>query len=228
METIISVIAKDSPTEKVRQELDMLTDVHTCIRKGDEQPADFVSRFKGAVARYVNHTAGIDESTSRQFAVMLIRNAQLTADNANTVSLQLVMLSQAKEKAVKTVRIELPLQSVTELTKTSSISEASSSEGTTELKKDVRISVRSALDAAVKKAASAVNVDTVMFSLDEAIDAVAQVKLELSDIAHARGSMLGKHTAADAHMEDRRTADIKSRTRCRACKKIGHWFQDRE
>lgn len=93
IESIISIIAKDSPTEKVRQELELLTGVHTCVRKSDEQPADYVNRFKGAVARYVNHTAGIDESTSRKFAVMLIRNAQLTSDTANAVSVQLVMLS---------------------------------------------------------------------------------------------------------------------------------------
>ena len=115
---------------------------------------------------------------------------------------------------MKTVRIELPLQSVTELMKTSSISEASFSEGTTELEKYVGISVQSALDATVKKAASSINVDKVMFSLDEAIEAVAQVKLELSDIAPACKSMIGKRTAAAAFMEDGRTADIKSRTRC--------------
>lgn len=75
VEDVILIIAKDNPTEKVRQELDLLTTVQTCVRKGDERPAEVVNRFKGAISRYVNHTAGIDESTSRQFAVMLIRNA---------------------------------------------------------------------------------------------------------------------------------------------------------
>ena len=70
----------------------MLTGVQTFIRKDEEQLADFMNRFKGAFARDVNHPAGSDESTSRQFAVMLIRNAQLVADTANLVILQLVML----------------------------------------------------------------------------------------------------------------------------------------
>lgn len=74
---IISVIAKDSPTEIIRQELDMLTEIHKCVRKLNEQPVDFVNRFKRAVARYFNHTTGINDNTSRQFADMLIRNANV-------------------------------------------------------------------------------------------------------------------------------------------------------
>ena len=93
----------------------------------------------------------------------------------------------------------------------------------------MRASVRAALDSVVKKAAGTFSVEAIMFSLDEAFDAVSQVKLELTQSSlPVRGTMLGKRSADDVEAEDKRLNEIKAHTRCRACKKVGHWFQDRE
>lgn len=55
-EGIITAIAEDSPSEVVRIELELLTEIHNCLWKIIKVPSTFFNCFNGAVVRYMNHT----------------------------------------------------------------------------------------------------------------------------------------------------------------------------
>lgn len=232
IEDIISVIAKDSATEKVRQELALLTAIHGCTRNEEEQPSDFVNRFKGAVAMYVNHTGRMDDATNRQFCIMLIRNAQLPADTGNSVTLQLVMLSQSKNQKSNNVSIEMQSNDLKNLINIFTRTESSASQSATVLDPATKERISSLFSNALQKNQNEIGMNTVMFTLDDAFDAVSQVKLENTDSTSVpvpiRSSMLGKRNLDQMLSEEDRLKELKSRTKCRACRKIGHWYDDRE
>lgn len=115
IEGIISVIAQDSATERVNRELQLVTDIHKCTRNHEESPSVFDNRFNGAVARYVNHTSRMDNNTSRMFAIMLVRNANLTADTATSVSLQLSVMAQGRSNADENNSLPMSVDDVKKL-----------------------------------------------------------------------------------------------------------------
>lgn len=49
----------------------------------------FVNRFDGAVGKYINHTGNTDDQNGEQWAVLLIKNANLTPDTRKAVTFQL-------------------------------------------------------------------------------------------------------------------------------------------
>lgn len=224
IESIISVIARDSPTEKVRQELDLLTDVHNCVRERNEQRKDFVNRFQGAVARYFNYTASISDSTSRQFAVILSRNSHLTADTANAVNLQLAMLSQSRDKDEQFARIEMSKSMVSKLLNTPWLANDEETTCHEELSEETRRMIRSAL----KKERGSSDTDPIMFTLQEAVDARAQFKLNIAKDTLPQTSLLGKRFDSPAGPSEIPRNKRKLHTKYHACGKIGHWLQDRE
>lgn len=67
----------------------MITDIHACQRKDGETPNEFSTRFEGMVARYSNHTGHLSDDSNRQFAVLSIHNARLTADTFNALTFRL-------------------------------------------------------------------------------------------------------------------------------------------
>lgn len=89
VESIINIIAKESPTDKLRQEVELLTAIHNCERESKESPAEYVVRFNSALARYANQSGSIDQRASRQFATLMIKNAKLSPDTLNSVMFQL-------------------------------------------------------------------------------------------------------------------------------------------
>lgn len=126
------------------------------------------------------------------------------------------------------MKVEVPMEYLKKLLRTSSMENESETGVINELDESTRETLRATFESALTNAGSFLSVESIMFSLDEAIDAVAQVKLDVKDMLTPRGTMLGKRAAFDTYSEESRNQDLKSRTRCRACKKIGHWFQDRE
>ena len=86
---IINIIAKESPTEILRMEVDLLTGIQTCVRNRKECPHSFANRFNGTVAKYVNETTKRKDLTSKQFAITLLRTASLNPVTLNAFMFQL-------------------------------------------------------------------------------------------------------------------------------------------
>lgn len=220
---IINVIARDSPAEKINRELGLLTDVHTCVRGAGEEAAVYANRFNGAVARYVNHTNSMDGNTSHQFAAMLIRNARLSLDTTNSVSLQIVMMAHNKMDVEADVNVCLKLSDLKCL--------LSSVKGV-QVSANFTSRVQNVLERAIDRCGSKKNQESTHFTLEEAIQANSQVKIRgesSEDPSNSQCSLLGKRSTREDSMDTPRRYidDIKQRTRCHVCKEIGHWVRDR-
>lgn len=87
--TIIETVAKDSDTEKINREAKMLGKIKQCVRNKSETTEAFANRFDGGVARYITHTVNTDDRNGKQWAVLLIQNANLTPDTGNEGTFQL-------------------------------------------------------------------------------------------------------------------------------------------
>ena len=115
VESIIDVIAKQSTTELVRMEVDLLSDIQKCIRKQGESPHNCANRFAGTVARYVNQTTKLTELSSRQFAVTMLRNAKLTPDTLNGLIFQLTYKIDVNSRLCRFLNLEVTLDTANKL-----------------------------------------------------------------------------------------------------------------
>lgn len=105
IETIISIIAKDTPTDQVKNELEYLTNIYKCTRRLGELLSSFVCRFKRCVAQYTVRTGLLKESTDRQVGMLLIQSTHLSTDTMTSVTSQISSVN-ATDKAPK---LEVPL-----------------------------------------------------------------------------------------------------------------------
>lgn len=83
IEQILNVIASETPTEQIRREVDLPTDTYDCKWKPLENPSSFANRFSAAVARYSFECSNLNPAVDRYFAVMILRNANLSDDTLN-------------------------------------------------------------------------------------------------------------------------------------------------
>lgn len=94
VEGIIEVIAKESEVDKLRREVELLSEIHSCSRYDSEKPSKYVVRISSALERYINQTGIIDPKVSRQLATLMIQNANLTADTLTSIIFQLSNMYQ--------------------------------------------------------------------------------------------------------------------------------------
>lgn len=106
VQTIIDLISKESINDKVARQVQLLADIQNCKRRTGEPPSDFSERFMSAVARYCVYTGALNESESRQFAVMMIKNAMLSPETQANFIIQLTSITNSGAKS-KTTNIML-------------------------------------------------------------------------------------------------------------------------
>lgn len=87
VESILNAIAKDSAVEKFRREVDLLTQIQNSRKEDGENTAGFTARFTAAVATYSNQNSLLTAYTSRQFAILMLRDAGLSPDIMNSLLL---------------------------------------------------------------------------------------------------------------------------------------------
>ena len=107
VQEIINIIAKDTPSERVRREVELLSNIQTCVRSELQTPEQFANRFNAAVARFSNQTDTLTSRESKLFAVLLIRNAKLTSDSLNALTLQLT--TPTKEATIGVNEVSIPI-----------------------------------------------------------------------------------------------------------------------
>lgn len=89
VDAIIDTIAKDTLNEAVVREVEFLSNIQLFQRGNTETVPTFVNRYKNAIARYVNQTSQLSEFENRQFAIIMLRNTNLSSNTMNTVTFQL-------------------------------------------------------------------------------------------------------------------------------------------
>lgn len=97
VEKVISFIEKDTPTEFVFREVDMLTEIHSCVKKPHETTAKFANRFNETVARYAVHSGELDAGMDRQLAVLMLKNFKLTIHTMNALTFKLTIMENTEK-----------------------------------------------------------------------------------------------------------------------------------
>lgn len=219
MESIIETIAKDTPNEAVMREVELLSNIQLCQRNNTETVPEFVGRYKGAVARYVNQTAELTEFANRQFAIIMLRNAKLASNTMNTVTFQITTKASSVENTHKEIEISLSEEEADYIKKVLSDEEHPANDHKKEIMKKMT------------KAAKRVSERTgCVFNMEEAAQSLSQVKSEdISEVVIPQTrTMLGKRTNQFTQ-KDRgdRIQRMKAESKCRGCGEYGHWFRDR-
>lgn len=80
---IIGSMASVTPTDVIRMEFEVLSQIISCKGNVGETPAEYTNRFNGALASYVNLKSTLNTGTSFRFTVMMLRNANMSPDTLN-------------------------------------------------------------------------------------------------------------------------------------------------
>lgn len=113
LEKIISIVARDTPVDRVTRMVRLNTQVHRCIRKDTESIKTYINRFKAPALAYLNLTrSGQDSSDSQVFAMTLILNAKLPTQTFSNLISSIINTVSAKKgsdngkTAIKTDRLK--------------------------------------------------------------------------------------------------------------------------
>lgn len=88
-EKIIETIISDSPAERISREVEMLGVIYECSRRKNQSMSQYWSMYEDAVARYVPHSGHNEDQDGRQWAILSISTAALTADTTKSITFQL-------------------------------------------------------------------------------------------------------------------------------------------
>lgn len=170
VDSFLDPIAKDTPSEKVRMELNCLGNIYSCKRKHGESFSSFISRFKGCVVRFAIRSPDLNEGGRRYFGMLLTQNLKLSPDTSNYVTFQISSNMDAVLYSLHKVRI-LKLDAERILTDSTLYSNIYCSER--------RNQINEAMDRIASKNASTLRTRTVYcFGLKHVAEIVAQLKFE--------------------------------------------------
>lgn len=88
--------------------------MYDCKRGKEKSSSTYVNRFNGTVARYVNEIGKLRLHASKQFAITMLRNENLTSDTMNTVTFQLTTQLSLKDSTA--ARADVDRTSIENLT----------------------------------------------------------------------------------------------------------------
>lgn len=204
---ILNIIAKDTPEDMVKREVDALTKIHSCERKPAETPSQYASRFCGAVARYHNESGNIGHVMDRQFAILMLRNAKLSQDTFNSIVLR---LNTVAEKSV--VRHD-HIVVITEhfLDNLSKVLSGSMND----------VLIDDCVDQVDKLKKRIKVTKSLNFTTQDVSSALSQV--DERNAPSTMTSMIGKRFEK---IQERGAKRGRSEFPCRVCGKIGHWYRD--
>lgn len=223
---IMSILATESPTEKIQREVELVSDIQSCKRKPSESPDVFATRYKTCVARYVNQSTAANRGDDQQWAVMLLRNAMLTPDTLNAITFQLTAGATSANRKSPTVALDAALvksvaASIAAIEPGSEV--LASAVVTESLREQCRAILASAELSLVNTAPT--------ITLEDALAALRKVRVATYIEKRAPiTTMLASNVDTQRNGVDpkkRRFDDLKKITPCFGCGRVGHWFKDR-
>lgn len=228
VEALLTLIATETPTEKVQREVEMLNEIQTCKRRPSETADVFANRYKACIARYVNQTTVSSPGSDKQWAVMLLRNAMLSPDTLNAITFQLTTGASTSSSRDHTMSIDATKVQVA-MDAIVTITEADDMDAAKQILSDVKPLCMSMLASAKR----ALQNSSPTITLADALAALRQVKISTAgDHRRAPAATMMTRTidarAQDPAAKRRRIDDLKKGTLCFGCGKPGHWFKDRK
>lgn len=229
---ILSVIAKDTASERIRIEVELLTDIISCTLGPTEIPADFANMYMSTVARCANHNGMLPDSAHRQFSVLLLRNAVLSPDTINALTFQ---LTNKGSHEVHKVDINISVSDEEARKLLSTINE--SSNGCSPSGESNHLFVCHYIERALNDFESVKDDTYTSINLEKTVAALSQVRIHGTDATISQDkshnplktSMLGKRQFPEDSNSKRNDyiKKLKSDDPCCICKKKGHWWKDR-
>lgn len=107
-ESIIEIITRDAPSEMIKREIDLLTEIYSCTRTNGEKPLMYATRFSSTLTQYINVTGPTDDRSSHQFAALLLQNSNLTPDTFNSVMFQISAMAARRLNDKETQNLNVP------------------------------------------------------------------------------------------------------------------------
>lgn len=198
------------------------------MKRGDNESMEmYVNRFDACVAKYVHQKDIRSAQDYQQWALLLIQNAKMTPDSRNSLTFQLTsgaaIHNHIKTSVTMTGDIELAKKAVKAISKAADTGADADAAGAIE---EVQQIIKD-IELAIKKAEQQ-TVPAISFA--DAIVAIKQIKVTPKPISVSTmlAGQTGRASVDGPTRSIRKNSikDLKARTRCRACGKMGHWFRD--
>lgn len=106
---ILDTIESETASEKIQREVSLLNDIHQCSRTKKETPEAYANRFDAKVARYVPQRSDRNSYNDPQWALLLIQNANSSADTRHSLTFQLTTGAAMRKDTPSTAKVDLPL-----------------------------------------------------------------------------------------------------------------------
>lgn len=225
IEKLLTAIAYETPSERIQREVAMLTDIHGCKRDEYEDTESYANKFEALVAKYVHQKNRRSPSDDQQWALLLLQNANLTADTLNSITFQLTAGAAMRKPNHSSMSVQVLVSDVQILNDALRLTR---NEVTTEARNAAIITLQHHFDDLKKRAEETTKTETPTISFSEAVCALKQVHITPKN----KGSMIATNLAEPGITKTirkrSRIDEIKARTKCMACGRQGHWFKDND
>lgn len=225
IEAIINTIARETPNEKIQREVTLLTDIHKCRRSPKETAEAYACRFESNVAKYVHQKSVRSARDDQQWALLMIQNANLSADTYNALTFQLTTMAAHDHAAKKTKTFaEIDTQTCKKVIETIKAVEQAPNMG--EVRKIFQENIEH-LATLRKRTNEAEEAESPTIQFSDAVAALRQAHVDTSSPVSTMLATQSTQPQAQRPAKRSRIDELKERTKCLACGNKGHWFKDR-
>lgn len=105
-ESLVDLIATESPTYNIQCEVEMISAIQTFKRKHHETPEVFENLYKISISLYINQSTLSHRGDDQQWAVMILRNAIITPDMLNAITFQLTAASSIAKQQDHSITLD--------------------------------------------------------------------------------------------------------------------------
>eukprot|EP00171_Calliarthron_tuberculosum_P004903 IDg4903t1 len=252
---IVELVGQDTPIEATNRILSAYNKMHGCIRRSDELPSKFATRFRGLASEYI--ALAVTSSTDKEsqlIGMILLENAKLDENTNNAIEIQLVTQSKQRKKDTPAANLKFSLELRNYLVeKLEELAKTTDSEPRLRNKVDLA----KAIADVASELSSLENQEHANptqeesaghhILLEDVFNALSSlsstptitgttIKTKVDKLSQQMSSMLTKRRLDNlrgtpmqndtSDSKKRRIDALKSKSKCSACGEIGHWYKD--
>lgn len=229
LEKILETIAHETASERIQREVALLNDIHQCKREKNEDPGMYANKFEARIAKYVHQKNTRSPSDDQQWALLLLQNADLTADTRNSITFQLTTGAAMRKVQDTPTMIDVDKRNIEALR--SAIKEADAAETQEETAEAMKL-MKQHMEDIENRAERDKITQTPNISFSEAANALKKVQIT-KQLTPTCTTMMARRMREPEELgyenpirKRARIEEIKGRTKCMACGLPGHCFKD--
>lgn len=152
----------------------MLSDIHSCKRDAHEDSETYANKFEARVSKYGHQKNTRSPLDDQQWALLLLQNANLTADTRNSITFQLTTGAAMRKEDTTTNTMQVSLAEINEISRT--LAEAQTAD-TSEERNDAADALKERIGRLEKRIQESNKAETPTISFYEAVCALKQVHI---------------------------------------------------